>query len=127
MVSKKEYFLAFEMINYAEDDDCEWLYGYKWLNRVCIHWAFMVTNASEDSIIFNNQELFEFYSSVINSDCYGKKLLDISSVSKLKCGWERKWKYKVFFLFGIVIAWYEEQLEIIQAKIEHHKINKHHK
>ena len=57
----------------------------------------------------------------------GKKLLNIGSLSQLKCGWESKWKHKLYFLFGIVIGWYDEQLDIIQAKIEHHKINKHHK
>ena len=127
-VSEKEYCLAFNMTLYVHNDECKWRYGYKWFNRVSIHWAFMVTKASEDSIIFNNQKLFEIYSDVIKSDSYGKKYVGISNANELRSLWTGyMWKYKVYFLFGIIMGWYNEQLDIIQAKIEHHKINKSHK
>ena len=35
---------AFCMMVYAKGDESEWHDGYKWFNRISIHWAFAVTN-----------------------------------------------------------------------------------
>ena len=127
-VLEHEYCNAFCMMVYAKGDESEWHDGYKWFNRVSIHWAFVVTNASEESIIFSNQKLFEIYSSVINSDSFGKEYAGIGNARELTDLWSgNMWKDKVYNLFEIVLAWYNKRLDMIQAKIEHHKINKHHK
>ena len=60
----------------------------------------MITNASEDSIIFSNQKLFEIYSSVINSDSFGKDYAGIGNARELTdllSG--NMWKDKVYNLF----------------------------
>ena len=61
MVLEHEYCNAFCMMVYSKGDESEWHDGYKWFNKVSIHWAFVITNASEDSIIFSNQKLFEIF------------------------------------------------------------------
>ena len=37
------------------------------------------------------------------------------------------WSYKVTCLFDKVMTWYDEQLDVVQAKIEHHQKKKIHK
>ena len=127
-ITENEYCSVFSMIQYAKGDECEWHYDYKWFDRVSIHWAFMVTKASDDLIIFNNQKIFKSYSDVISSDNSCKKSGSNININSLNYFWRgAHWSHKVAYLFEKIMVWYNGQLDVVQAKIELHKINKHYK
>ena len=84
----------------------------------------MVINASEDSIIFSNQKIFENYSKAVILDSYSKTYFSCSAKSLVK-NWNREmWGHKVKALFRKVMGWYDKLLDIIKAKIEP-KLKKH--
>ena len=121
-ITENEYCRVFGMIYYTKDDECEWHYGYKWFNRVSIRWGFMLTKASDDLIIFNNQKIFKSYSNVISSDSFYKKDDNIFNIGRLEHFWSGAcWSHKVTRLFEKIVVWYNEQLDVVQAKIKQQK------
>lgn len=127
-ITENEYCRVFNMIQYMKGDEVEWHYDYKWFNKVSVHWAFLIIKASDDLIVFNNQKIFESYSSVIISDNSCKEKGSNININQLKNFWGGAcWSYKVTCLFDKVMTWYDEQLDVVQAKIEHHQKKKIHK